>query len=138
MSVTDMRVYKRGDKLTQKQQKWIDEYIKTDDLTTASRNAGYTAKTDSGLKSIGYENSLRFKDIIEERRKELNESITKNTIASLEEIQEFWTSIYKDKAIKDSDRLKASELLAKSKGGFIEKREIKTVNTDWFVDEANE
>lgn len=32
-----------------------------------------------------------------------------------------------------TDRLKASELLAKSKGAFIEKREVKVVDTDWFV-----
>ncbi len=33
------------------------------------------------------------------------------------------------------DRIKASELLAKAKGGFIEKREIKVVDTDWFIEE---
>ena len=132
MSVTDLRVYKVGDKLTKKQLLWIDEYIKTNDYTTATLKAGYNAKYP---KSIGYENSIRFKEIIETRRKELNEKITKNTIAELEAIQEFWTETFKDDDIKMTDRLKASELLAKSKGGFIEKHEIKAVKTDWFIGE---
>lgn len=127
------RPYQKGDKLTPKQELWIDEYIKTNDYTTASRNAGYSGNNDN-LRAIGYQNSLKFKELLQERRKELSKEIKKNTIASLEEIQEFWTSVYKNKDVKDTDRLKASELLAKSKGGFIEKREIKTVNTDWFVD----
>ena len=132
LSVTDLRVYKVGDKLTKKQLLWIDEYIKTNDYTTATIKAGYNAKYP---KSIGYENSIRFKEIIDVRRKELNEKITKNTIAELEAIQEFWTETFKDDDIKMTDRLKASELLAKSKGGFIEKHEIKAVKTDWFIGE---
>lgn len=132
MSVTDLRVYKLGDKLTDKQLLWIDEYIKSNDYTTATLKAGYKAKYP---RAIGYENSIRFKEIIEHRRKELNEKITKNTIAELEAIQEFWTETFKDDEYKMADRLKASELLAKSKGGFIEKHEIKAVNTDWFIED---
>lgn len=134
MSVTDLRVYKLGDKLTDKQLLWIDEYIKSNDYTTATLKAGYNAKYP---RAIGYENSIRFKEIIEHRKKELNERITNETIASLEEIQMFWTETFKNSSIKDSDRLKASELLAKSKGGFIEKHEIKSVNTDWFIEVNN-
>ena len=43
-------------------------------------------------------------------------------IASIEEIQAFWTEIFLDKKQRTSDRLKASELLAKCKGAF---------NNDW-------
>lgn len=130
MSVKDMTVYKLGDKLTDKQLLWIDEYIKSNDYTTATLKAGYKTKYP---RQIGYENSLRFKEIIDHRRKEINEKLTKNTIAELEAIQEFWTETFKDDDYKMADRLKASELLAKSKGGFIEKHEIKAVNTDWFI-----
>jgi phage terminase small subunit len=132
LSVKDLRVYKLGDKLTDKQLLWIDEYIKTNDYTTATLKAGYNCKYP---RAIGYENSIRFKEIIEHRKKELNEKITKRTIAELEEIQEFWTEMFKDSSTRDSDRLKASELLAKSKGGFIEKVEVKEVVTDWFIEE---
>ena len=134
MSAYDYKPYKKGDKLTPKQERWIDEYIKCNDFTTASRNAGYGGNKDT-LRSIGYQNSLKFKELINERRIELSKDIKKKTIASLEDIFEFWTNIFTSDDYKDSDRLKASELLAKAKGGFIEKVEVKKVNTDWFIDE---
>ena len=126
--------YKKGDKLTPKQERWIDEYIKCNDYTTASRNAGYNGSNDN-LRAMGYQNSLKFKDLINERRLELSKNIKKKTIASLEDIFEFWTETFNDESNKQADRLKASELLAKAKGGFIEKVEVKKVNTDWFIDE---
>lgn len=128
------RPYKKGDKLTPKQERWIDEYIKTNDYTTASRNAGYNGN-DVGLKNIGYQNSLKFKDLINERRQELSKEIKSNSVASLEEIFKFWTDTFKDEDLRQADRLKASELLAKAKGGFVEKVEVKKVDTDWFIDE---
>ena len=126
--------YKKGDKLTPKQERWIDEYIKCNDYTTASRNAGYNGSNDN-LRAMGYQNSLKFKDLINERRLELSKNIKKKTIASLEDIFEFWTETFNDDSNKQADRLKASELLAKAKGGFIEKVEVKKVDTDWFIDE---
>ena len=38
-----------------------------------------------------------------------------------------------DNNIRIYDRLRASELLAKSQGAFVEKMEIKTIETDWFI-----
>lgn len=43
-------------------------------------------------------------------------------IATLNEIQDFWTNVMYDAREKMTERLRASELLAKSKGAF---------NTDW-------
>lgn len=126
--------YKQGDKLTPKQERWIDEYLKCNDYTTASRNAGYTG-TDVTLRNIGYQNSLKFKELLTERRKELSKELKKETVASLEEIFEFWTKTFTNKKEYMKNRLKASELLAKAKGGFIEKVEVKKVETDWFIDE---
>lgn len=125
--------YKVGDPLTPKQQKWIDEYIKTDDLTTASRNAGYKGSTSS-LRAMGYQNKLKFAELLEARKKELDAAITSKAIAELEDIYEFWTKILNDEEARMNDRLKASEYLAKAKGAFIEKRQVQVVDTDWFVD----
>lgn len=125
--------YKVGDPLTPKQQKWIDEYIKCDDLTTASRNAGYTG-SNSSLRAMGYQNKAKFKDVLEARRKELQDAITSTAIAELEDIYEFWTKVLNDPNAKMNDRLKASEYLAKAKGAFIEKRQVQVVETDWFVE----
>ena len=127
--------YNEGDKLTPKQERWIDEYIKTNDYTTASRNAGYVSTNNDRLRSIGYQNSLKFKELINARREELSKEIKKDTIASLEDIFEYWTKVFNNEDNRQTDRLKASELLAKAKGGFIEKVEVKKVNTDWFIDE---
>ena len=85
MSVTDLKVYKKGDKLTPKQQKWIDEYIKCDDYTTASRNAGYKGNNNT-LRGMGYQNSIKFKKILNERRKEISKRIDNDGIAELEDI----------------------------------------------------
>lgn len=134
MAIRNVRIYKVGDKLTPKQQRWIDEYIKCDNYTTASRNAGYTGN-DTALKNMGYQNSIKFKDLLNARRQELSEKINNKNIAELEDIFEFWTKIFKDTREETKDRIKASELLAKAKGGFIEKVEVKKVDTDWFVEE---
>lgn len=134
MAIKNVKVYKVGDKLTPKQQCWIDEYIKCDDYTTASRNAGYSGN-DTTLKNMGYQNSIKFKEILDARRLELSETINNKNVAELEDIFEFWTKVFKDEDAKMYDRIKASELLAKAKGGFIEKREIKVVDTDWFIEE---
>lgn len=132
MATKDIRVYKLGDKLTPKQEHWIDEYIKCNNLTDATIKAGYTCKNP---RLMGYQNSIKFKSIIEQRRAELSKEIKDNTIAELEDIYKFWTETINNEDAKMQDRIKASELLAKSKGAFIEKREIKVVDTDWFIEE---
>lgn len=134
MAIKNVKVYKVGDKLTPKQQRWIDEYIKCDDYTTASRNAGYTG-SNTTLKNMGYQNSIKFKELLDARRLELSEKINNKNIADLEDIFEFWTKTFNDTNEDTRDRIKASELLAKAKGGFVEKKEVKIVDTDWFIDE---
>ncbi|MDZ4243839.1 MAG: hypothetical protein U1C57_01910, partial [Candidatus Doudnabacteria bacterium] len=54
---------------------------------------------------------------------EVNEAVSKASIMSKQERQEFWTAMTKT-AEKDSDKLKASELLGRSCADFIDKREI--------------
>jgi phage terminase small subunit len=131
MSV-NKKPWKLGDRLTFKQEKWIEEYIKCDNLTEATINAGYTCKNP---RAMGYQNSVRFKELIDKRRLEIKQKIKKDSIANLEEVFEFWTKVFNDKNEVMKDRLKASELLAKAKGGFVEKVEVKQVDTDWFIDE---
>lgn len=132
MATKNIKPYKVGDKLTPKQQRWIDEYIKCDNLTEATVRAGYTCKNP---RAMGYQNSLKFKEILDARRKELGEKLNNKNIAELEDIFEFWTVTFNDIAEDTKERLKASELLAKAKGAFIEKREVKVVDTDWFIEE---
>ena len=133
MAIRKPKPYKVGDPLTPKQAKRIDEYIKTDDLTTASRNAGYSGK-DTTLKAMGQQNKEKFRELLEARRKELDEQLNKDTIADLDRIYTFWTNVLNDPNAKMNDRLKASEYLAKAKGAFVEKRQVQVVETDWFID----
>lgn len=128
----NLKPFKDGDKLTPKQEKWIEEYIKTDSLTEATVNAGYKSKNP---RAIGYQNSIRFKEVIDKRRLEISKEIKNNSIAELEDIFQFWTNVFKDENEYMKNRIKASELLAKSKGAFVERREIKLAETEWFVEE---
>ena len=106
MAIKNVKVYKVGDKLTPKQQKWIDEYIKCDDYTTASRNAGYTG-SDTTLKNMGYQNSIKFKELLDARKQEISEKINNKNIAELEDIFEFWTNVFQNNLEDTRDRIKA-------------------------------
>ena len=114
-------------KLTEKQKKFIDYYIQTGNATESCRLAGYKG---NNLDRLGYENLRKLENYIKPR---INELDLKRT-ATLEEIFEFWTNIIRDNETKTNDKLRASELLAKSQGAFIEKVEVKPVITDWFID----
>ena len=82
----------------------------------AARAAGYSAKT---AKAIGSELLTKpdIKEAIQERERERTDSM----IATREERQRFWTAIMRDEETELKDRLRASELLAKSEADFMEK-----------------
>lgn len=72
-------------KLTVKQQKFVDEYIKTGSSTQAAINAGYSKKS---AQQIGAENLL--KPLISQKIREQMEELHKSKIPTLEEILEFF------------------------------------------------
>lgn len=78
--------------------------------------AGYSKKYARGnsYKLVARED---FQEYIEYLNSLTKHSLAKH-IATIEEIQAFWTEIFTDEEQKTSDRLKASELLAKCKGAF--------------------
>ena len=129
MALKNVKIFKVGDKLTPKQERWIDEYIKCDNLTEATIRAGYTCKNP---RAMGYQNSIKFKALIDARKIELSKDLKKETVASLDEIFEFWTKCFNNEEEYMKNRLKASELLAKAKGAFVEKVEVKPIESDWF------
>ncbi len=102
--------------MTPKQRRFIEAY--TGNATKAAIAAGYSEKT---AYSIGQE--LLTKPEIMERIQEREAQRLSECIASREERQEFWTSTMRSGAEKIADRLKASELLAKSNGDFLERIE---------------
>lgn len=59
-----------------------------------------------------------------QRAKELAATGKQRRIATKDQRQEFWTEVMLDPAIEKNTQLRASELLAKSEGDFVERREI--------------
>ena len=103
--------------MTPKQQRFIEAY--DGNATRAAIQAGYSEKTAC---SIG-ERLLRNVDIKEAiLKRERNR--TMDIIATREERQSFWTGIMRNAEEKTTDRLKASELLAKSEGDFLDRCEV--------------
>lgn len=75
-------------KLTPKQQKFADEYIKSGNAAEAARKAGYRVRT---ARSVGQENLTKpdIKDYIDARLKEL----ASERVASQQEVLEFLTRV---------------------------------------------
>lgn len=129
-------------KLTFKQQRFVDYY--DGNATEAAIKAGYSK--NSAI-VIGSENLTKpyILAAIQNRTQKKVDLV----IASREELQDFWTSVYKDNKNCLSDRLRASELLGKSKAVFIEKLEVEQKLTvtvkhedvserlNWFHQSAN-
>ena len=104
--------------LNHKQQLFILEYQRTLNATQAAINAGYSERT---AYSIG--NRLLKK---EEKRD--------NLIADVTTIQQFWTETMKDSECDMKHRLRASELLAKSLGLFVEQSKVEVQQVTTLAD----
>ena len=105
--------------LTAKQQAWVDYYKQGHTAADAARLAGYKAKTDETFWAIGSENLRKLKDYIKDR----DELLASPRIATMEQVNEFWTKIMQSEDEKTADRLKASELRARAAGAFVERLE---------------
>ena len=105
------------DKLTAKQRAWIDYYKQGKTATEAARLAGY--KPDNA-KVIGAQNITKLNQYISDR----DELLDRDRVADMAEINAFWSDTMRDDTADIKDRLKASELRARSIGAFIERREI--------------
>lgn len=105
------------DKLTAKQRAWIDYYKQGKTATEAARLAGY--KPDNA-KVIGAQNLTKLNQYISDR----DELLDRDRVADMAEINAFWSDTMRNDKADIKDRLKASELRARSIGAFIERREI--------------
>lgn len=105
------------DKLTAKQRAWIDYYKQGKTATEAARLAGY--KPDNA-KVIGAQNLTKLNQYISDR----DELLDRDRVADMQEINAFWSDTMRNDKADIKDRLKASELRARSIGAFLERREI--------------
>ena len=101
-------------KLTVRQARFVECY--DGNGAEAARQAGYSERwAASNLDKLLKNTAIRA--AIREREKERTSSL----IATREQRQRFWTSVMNDEDIDLRDRLRASELLGKSEGDFLEK-----------------
>lgn len=105
------------DKLTAKQRAWIDYYKQGKTAAEAARLAGYKGNNSD---VIGSQNLVKLGKYVADR----DELLDRARVADMAEINEFWSDIMRDDTADIKDRLKASELRARSIGAFIERREI--------------
>ena len=90
------------------------------------------AMIDAGYSETYADRNYRYLlGIIGDKIKKTQENIRNDNIKSIEEVQQWWSEVMDDNEENTKNRLKASELLVKSKGGFIEKMEV-TAKEDPF------
>lgn len=109
-------------KLTSKQKLFCEYYVGSCNIADAAIKAGYT---ESYAKNKAYE--LLKQENIAEYIRSLNKPGKENRMADMEEVQELWTEIMRDKENNPNIRLKASELIAKSKGAFLQSIKLEDV-----------
>lgn len=104
--------------MNQRRRAFCENYLKCGNAAEAARRAGYSEKA---AKSVG-QRLLTYDDVqayINERNVELK---AQNT-ASIDEIRAFWTATMRSSREATRDKLKASELLARTYGAFVERVE---------------
>lgn len=102
--------------MNQRRQAFCEAYLASGNATEAAREAGYSPRS---ARSQG-QRLLTFADI-QEYLAARNQEISAASTAQVEESRQFWTATMRDKGAKTGDRLKASELLAKTYGAFLDR-----------------
>ena len=114
-------------KLTEKQKRFADYFIKTGNVTESAKRAGYKQPHVQGSQCL---DKLGIKNYIKERNKQLEDS----RIADMKEVKQFWTDALREKGNDYKDRLKASEYIAKTNGAFLDKVEHSGAVTNKNID----
>ncbi|MTO05149.1 terminase small subunit, partial [Turicibacter sanguinis] len=66
------------------------------------------------------------KPYIQQYIKEKQKELESNRMADMTEVREFWTEAMRNPDNAMKDRLKASEMIARTSGAFLDKVEVKT------------
>lgn len=105
--------------MNQRQRAFCEAYLVSGNAAEAAREAGYSPKT---ARSIGQRllTNVDVQEYLDQRNQEISAART----AQVEEIRQFWTATMRDDTAKTGDRLKASELLAKTHGAFLERVDV--------------
>ena len=106
--------------MSKKKKKFCDYYIESGNATQSAIRAGYSERTarSQGQRLL---TCVDIKQYIEQRQKQTE---TKRT-ASMIEVKEFWASVLFSKEESTYNKIKVSELIAKTNGAFTENLNIK-------------
>jgi phage terminase small subunit len=104
--------------LTEKRRRFVEAYMgqAKGNATEAARIAGYAKPTEEGYRLL---RNAQVRAAIDVRVK------SDPGVKTREQLQRWWSDRVDDEAFEPRDRLKASELLAKSQGVFIDRHEVK-------------
>ncbi|WP_281950265.1 terminase small subunit [Nitrosophilus kaiyonis] len=115
-----------GKKLTQKQEKFCLEYVKTGNASEAYRKAYNTKKMKpESVNNKAYE--LLKKVEITARVEELRQKAEDEAIMSAQELMRFYTEVIRHDEVEMKDRLKAADQLSKLRGDYTQKIEHKGI-----------
>ena len=115
-------------KLNRQEQTKLNYIQNGGNMKKAMIDAGYS-------ENYADRNSKYLMGIIGDDIKKIQTDIRQDNIKSIEEVQEWWSSIMEDGEESTKDRLRASELLVKSKGGFTENINVKGSTKVVIVDD---
>ena len=118
--------------MNDRQRQFCQYYARSPNATEAAKLAGYSPKS---AYSIGQENLK--KPEIQKYIRELQAEAEADRIAEISEVKAFWTSTMRDDGERIENRLRASELLARSAGEFLQKVEV-SAEIEAEVEEQND
>jgi len=104
--------------LNERQKKFCEFYAKCGNATDAAIQAGYSEKS-AGTNADKLLKNTKVSKYLEE----LSKNTRTSAILSITEVKEFWCKVMFSDDEEMPHRLKASELLVKSQGGFLDKVE---------------
>ena len=107
--------------MNERQEKFCLNYAKCGNAVKAYTDAGYDIKSEAGARASS--SKLLTNPNIKKKLEELSQKAESKAIASITEIKEFWTEVLQSDEQEMNYRLKASEMLVKVQGGFIDKVE---------------
>ena len=108
-------------KLDRREQTKINYMKNGGNMKKAMIDAGYS-------ETYADKNARYLMGIIGDDIKNQQNDIRSDELKSVEEIQQWWSSIVDDNEIDMNTRMKASENIVKSRGGFIQKVEAEIEN----------
>jgi phage terminase small subunit len=119
--VTARRCENMANELNKKQKMFADSYILTGNATQSYIEVYNCTYANAMSSSSELLRNPKVKKYIASINRTIDRKTKNNKIAEMKEVKEFWTTTLRDETKEMKDRLKASEMIAKTNGAFIEK-----------------